>query len=69
MQVVIPEEFVIKAIQQEYFSKTDAANFCGVSYTTFAKWVKESPIKVSSINGQLLYSRKDLTAFMEAHKK
>ncbi|WP_297816706.1 helix-turn-helix domain-containing protein [uncultured Lactobacillus sp.] len=69
MHVVIPEEYVIKAIQQQYFSKTDAANFCGVSYTTFAKWVKETPIKTSVVNGQLLYAKEDLIKFMEDHAK
>lgn len=69
MQVVIPEEAIKKAVQQQYFKKTDAANLCGISTTTFREWMKATPIPTVVVEGQVLYSREDLIKFMEEHKK
>lgn len=71
MEVKIPEELVIKAIQQEYFAKKDAFNVVGVSRTTFDKWLREHPneLRPSIIDGQVLYAKKDLLKFMENHKR
>lgn len=57
MQVTIPEKIVIKAIQQQYFNKTEAANFLGVSLPTFRIWAAKYKIRPISIDGQLLYDR------------
>lgn len=66
MQIQIPEKVIIKAIQQQYFNKSESANFLGVSLTTFKKWTVDIPTVV--IDGQVLYAKKDLVKFMEDHR-
>lgn len=67
MQVTIPERVIARAIQQQYFNKTEAANFCGVSKSTFRNWILNHGDELipTSIDGQLLYSRETLTDFMK----
>ena len=67
MQVTIPERVIARAIQQQYFNKTEAANFCGVSKSTFRNWtIKHSDELIpTSVDEQLLYSRETLTDFMK----
>lgn len=69
MQVSIPEKIIIKAVQQQYFNKTEAANFLGVSLPTFRSWLTKFDLKPISIDGQLLYDKKVLKDFMEEHKR
>ena len=67
MQVTIPERVIARAIQQQYFNKTEAANFCGVSKSTFRNWTinQSDELIPTSVDGQLLYSRETLTDFMK----
>jgi prophage protein len=67
MQVTIPERVIARAIQQQYFNKTEAANFCGVSKSTFRNWtlIHSDELIPTSVDGQLLYSRETLTDFMK----
>ena len=67
MLVTIPERVIARAIQQQYFNKTEAANFCGVSKSTFRNWtINHSDELIPTIvDGQLLYSRETLTDFMK----
>lgn len=67
MQVTIPERVIARAIQQQYFNKTEAANFCGVSKSTFRNWTitHSDELIPTSVDGQLLYSRETLTDFMK----
>ena len=67
MQVTIPERVIARAIQQQYFNKTEAANFCGVSKSTFRNWTTNHSDELipTSVDGQLLYSRETLTDFMK----
>lgn len=69
MNVQIPEKVVIQAIQQQYFTRTEAANFLGVSYPTFVKWIKEEPIKTVEVYGQILFAKDELIRFMEDHTR
>lgn len=68
MQVSIPEKIIIKAVQQQYFNKTEAANFLGVSPSTFRIWLKTFDFKPISIDGQILYDKDVLQKFMEKHQ-
>ncbi len=70
MQVTIPEKVIARAIQQQYFNKTEAANFCGVSKSTFRNWILNHSDELipSSVDGQLLYSKETLEDFMKEHK-
>ncbi|MDK7952178.1 helix-turn-helix domain-containing protein [Lactobacillus paragasseri] len=68
MQVAIPEKIVIKAIQQQYFNKTEAANFLGVSLPTFRAWLTKYDLKPISVDGQILYDREVLKKFMKGHQ-
>lgn len=68
MQLAIPEKVIIRAIQQQYFNKTEAANFCGVSKSTFRNWLKKAYINPVSVDGQLLYSKENLEKFMQDHE-
>lgn len=67
MQISIPEKVIVRAIQQQYFNKTEAANFCGVSKSTFRNWLVNHAKELTpiSVDGQLLYSKKTLTNFMK----
>ncbi len=67
MLVTIPERVIARAIQQQYFNKTEAANFCGVSKSTFRNWTinYSDELIPTSVDGQLLYSRETLTDFMK----
>lgn len=66
--VPIQRDVLVKALQQEYFNKGEASNFLGVSLTTFKRWSKEYKILAFSIDGIIMYSRKDLISFMENKK-
>ncbi|WP_410406206.1 helix-turn-helix domain-containing protein [Lactobacillus crispatus] len=70
MQISIPEKVIARAIQQQYFNKTEAANFCGVSKSTFRNWVLNHGDELipTSVDGQLLYSREMLADFMKGHE-
>lgn len=68
MQFSIPEKIIIKAVQQQYFNKTEAANFLGVSIPTFRIWTAKYKIRPISVDGQLLYDKNVLKDFMEGHK-
>ncbi|EFJ69841.1 transcriptional regulator, Fis family [Lactobacillus paragasseri JV-V03] len=68
MQVSIPERVIERAIQQQYFNKTEAANFLGISKSTFRIWLTKFDFKPISIDGQLLYDKEVLKKFMEEHK-
>lgn len=69
MQVVISDDAIKKAVQQQYFKKSEAANFCGISSTTFNSWRKVNPIPSIVVEGQVLFSKNDLVEFMEAHRR
>lgn len=68
MQIAIPERVIERAIQQQYFNATAAANFLGISKSTFRNWLVKFDFKPISIDGQLLYDREILKEFMEDHK-
>lgn len=68
MQIAIPERVIERAIQQQYFNKTEAANFLGVSIPTFRIWTTKYKIRPISIDGQLLYDKEILKKFMEKHQ-
>lgn len=67
MQIQIPEKVIARAIQQQYYNKTESASFLGVSLTTFKKWSVDIPTVV--VDGQVLYDKDDLIKFMEEHRK
>lgn len=67
MQIQIPEKVIERAIQQQYFNKTESASFLGVSITTFKKWAVN--IKPIVVDGQILYAKDDLVEFMDGHRK
>jgi len=68
MKITIPEDVITRALQQEYFNKGAAAQVLGVSRSTFQNWCKIYDFKPISIDGQILYSKKNLIKFMEAHQ-
>lgn len=68
MQINIPEKAIKLAVQQQYFNKTGAANFLGISKSTFNNWKKEDALPFYSVNGQILYSKDDLNEYMKKHK-
>ncbi|ART99215.1 helix-turn-helix domain-containing protein [Lactobacillus gasseri] len=68
MQVNIPERVIERAIQQQYFNKTESAAYLGISLTTFIKWRKNDALPFYSVNGQILYSKDDLNEYMKKHK-
>ncbi|CPR80383.1 helix-turn-helix domain-containing protein [Lactobacillus crispatus] len=70
MQVTIPERVIARAIQQQYFNKTEAANYCGVSKSTFRNWLLNYSDELipSSVDGQLLFSKETLADFMKGHE-
>lgn len=65
VNVPIPKDVLIRALQQEYFNKTDASNFLGVSLTTFKRWISSYQIPAVAIDGIVMYRKKDLIAFMD----
>lgn len=69
MQVVISEESIKRAVQQEYFNKKEASNFLGVSMQTFKTWREKYGIHYQSVDGMVLFAKKDLQKFMEDHRK
>lgn len=53
--------------QQEYFNGEEAANYLGVSPTTFWRWRKEGGIK-AHVNGNIVrYKKSDLEDYMRTH--
>lgn len=69
MQIMISEEAVKKAVQQEYFNKREASNYLGISMQTFKTWREKFKIPYQSIDGMILFARKDLETFMNEHKR
>lgn len=65
VNVPIPKDVLIRALQQEYFNKTDASNFLGVSLSTFKRWLNSYQIPAVAIDGIVMYRKKDLIAFMD----
>lgn len=68
MQINIPERVITRAIQQQYFNKSEAASYLGKSLTTFKKWREDYGIPFYSIDGQVTFNKKDLDDFMEKYK-
>lgn len=53
--------------QQEYFNGKEAANYLGVSQTTFWRWKNKYNIKVIVIDDIDRYKKSDLEDFMKEH--
>lgn len=69
MQIQIPEKVIIKAIQQQYYNKSEASNFLGISIMTFKKWREIYHIPSVVVDGQVLFYKEDLEKFMEERRK
>ncbi len=50
---------------QGYFNIGEAANYCGISRSTFDKWRKEGRIAPHIINGIVRFARSDLDRMMQ----
>lgn len=53
--------------QQEYLNGTEAANYLGVSSTTFWRWKKKYKIKTRVIDDIVRYKKSDLEEFIKKH--
>lgn len=68
IQIPISDRIIERALQQKYFNADAAANFLGISPSTFRIWLKKYDFKPASIEGKLLYDKDVLTKFMEDRK-
>lgn len=59
------EKYAKKYAQREWLNGTEAANYLGVSNTTFWRWKKAGKIK-AYVNGDIVrYKKSDLEEYME----
>lgn len=58
------KSLIKKYASQGYFNVGDAANYCGVSRSTFDKWRKDGIITPRIVCGVVRYARADLDKMM-----
>ena len=61
------EKYAKKYAQREWLNGTEAANYLGVSDTTFWRWKNKYGVKATVIDDIVRYKKSDLEDFMKEH--